>query len=61
MDLLIICFMGGIMSSARKLINVRKYEIIKDGITFPDDASEKDKSLIVIAAIFIDYLWFENF
>lgn len=32
-----------------------------DGICFPDSASEKDKALIVMAAIFIDYLWFENF
>lgn len=36
-------------------------KFIQDGITFPDDANEKDKSLIVMAAIFIDYLWFENF
>ncbi|CAD8181902.1 unnamed protein product [Paramecium pentaurelia] len=31
------------------------------GIKFPDSASEKDKALLIMCCIFIDYLWFENF
>ncbi|CAD8078667.1 unnamed protein product [Paramecium primaurelia] len=31
------------------------------GIKFPDSVSEKDKALIIMFCIFIDYLWFENF
>ncbi|CAD8175921.1 unnamed protein product [Paramecium pentaurelia] len=31
------------------------------GIKFPDSACEKDKALIIMYYIFIDYLWFENF
>lgn len=30
------------------------------GICFPDDAKESEKFLLTVAAIFIDYLWFEN-
>lgn len=51
--------MDGITSSAQKQINV-KSRIYSDGITFPDDANEEDKALLVMAAVFIDYLWFEN-
>lgn len=30
------------------------------GIEFPEDAKENEKYLLVVAAIFIDYMWFEN-
>lgn len=33
----------------------------KYGIDFPGSANEKDKALLIVATIFIDYLWFENF
>ena len=31
------------------------------GITYPVNSSVEDKVLITMAAVFIDYLWFENF
>lgn len=55
--------LGGQMNFVQRLINVYlNYKLyILDGIKFPDSASEKDKALLIMCSIFIDYLWFENF
>ena len=55
--------LDGQMNFVQKLINVkfRLFNLFLDGIKFPDSASEKDKALLIMCCIFIDYLWFENF
>lgn len=56
-----IYFMVGKMNVVQKQINVIFLYNKKDGIRFPDNANENDKALLIMCAVFIDYLWFENF
>ena len=53
--------MDGKMNFVRRLTNVMIQSINLDGIYFPESAGEKDKALIVMCSVFIDYLLFENF